>query len=63
MKFIKLGKINKKFLIPLFGGVLMLVYRFIITKNPKYKIATENPFVFNIYISLGMILSFIIPYS
>ena len=61
MAFIKLGKINKKFLIPVIGGVILLVYRFLIIKYPKYEILTKNPFIYNIYISLGMILAFI-PY-
>ena len=61
MAFIKLGKVNKKFLIPVIGGVILLVYRFLIIKYPKYEILTKNPFIYNIYISLGMILAFI-PY-
>ena len=61
MGFIKLGKIDKKFLIPVLGGVLMLVYRFLIGLNPKYEITGKNPFIFNIYASFGMIFAFI-PY-
>ena len=56
MKFIKLRKINKKFLIPVFGGVVVLIYRIFINKIPKYDIIDKNPFLINIYISLGMFL-------
>ena len=59
MKFIKLRKINKKFLIPVFGGVVVLIYRIFINKIPKYDIIDKNPFLINIYISLGMFFAFI----
>ena len=61
MKFMKFGKTNKKFLIPILGGVIGLIYRFMIPKIPKYGIIAKNPFIFNIYVSIGMILAFI-PY-
>ena len=61
MRIITFGKINKKFLIPIIGGVLSLIYRFIANCNPKYKTASTNPFIMSIYTALGMILSFI-PY-
>jgi hypothetical protein len=59
MRFIKLGKINKKFLIPVLGGIFRLIHLFLIGLNPKYEIATKNPFILNIYTSIGMIFSFI----
>ena len=60
MKFIKFLKINKKFLIPVIGGVIVLVYRIFINKIPKYDIIEKNPFLINIYISLGMFFAFIL---
>ena len=61
MKFIKFGTINKKFLIPIFGGIVMLVYELIIIKIPKFDIIAKNPFIMNIYVSLGMIFA-VIPF-
>ena len=61
MRFIKLGKINKKFLIPVLGGTFKLIYSFLIGLNPKYEIITRNPFILSIYINIGMIFAFI-PY-
>ena len=61
MKFIKLGKINKKFLIPVLGGTFRLIHLFLIGLNPKYEIATKNPFILSIYTNIGMIFAFI-PY-
>jgi F0F1-type ATP synthase assembly protein I len=61
MRIITFGKINKKFLIPIIGGILSLIYRFIANCNPKYNTAATNPFIMSIYTALGMILSFI-PY-
>jgi len=58
MRIITFGKINKKFLIPIIGGVLSLIFRFIANCNPKYKTASTNPFIMSIYTALGMILSF-----
>ena len=61
MKCINFGQINKKLLIPVISGVITLIYRYIIKYNPKYKIATQNPFLLNAYVAFGMILA-IIPY-
>ena len=61
MKFLKFGKVNKKFLIPVFGGIVRLIYISIIKLNPKYEIISKNPFIFNIYVSISMIFAFI-PY-
>ena len=61
MKFISFGKINIKFLIPIIGGVVRLIYAFLINLNPKYGAAIENPFILSIYTNIGMIFAFI-PY-
>ena len=61
MKLMSFGKINRKFFIPVIGGICSLIYKFIVNLNPKYKIASKNPFIMSIYTALGMILSFI-PY-
>ena len=55
MKFFKFRNINKRFLIPVFGGLITLVYRIIMPKIPKYDIVGKNPFISNIYVSLGLI--------
>ena len=61
MKCINFGKLDKKLLIPVVGGLIRLCYKYIVKSNPKYKILTQNPFLFNIYVNIGMILAFI-PY-
>ena len=61
MKCINFGDVNKRLLIPIFGGIIRLIYIFLFHQNPKYEIATKNPFILNIYTSVGMIFSFI-PY-
>ena len=61
MKCINFGDVNKRLLIPIFGGIIRLIYIFLVHRNPKYEIATKNPFILNIYTSVGMIFSFI-PY-
>ena len=61
MRFISFGKINIQFLIPIFGGLIRLITRFIINTNSKYEILEKNPFLFSIYTAIGMILAFI-PY-
>ena len=61
MKCIELGKANKKLLIPVLGGIFLLICVSIIRKMPKYEVNNNNPFIINIYVSIGMILSFI-PY-
>jgi hypothetical protein len=40
MKCITFGKIDKKLLIPVVGGLIILIYKYIVKYNPKYKIAT-----------------------
>ena len=59
MKYITFGKIDKKLLIPVVGGLITLSYKYIVKPNPKYNIATQNPFLWNIYVALGMILAII----
>ena len=61
MKFISFVKVNKKFLIPLMGGIITLIIKYPINLNPKIDIISQNPFILNIYISIGMILAFV-PY-
>ena len=61
MKCINFGKFDKKLLIPVVGGLIRLGYKYIVKSNSKYKILTENPFLYNIYANIGMILAFI-PY-
>ena len=61
MRYINIGKVNKKFLIPVFGGIFRLIHLFLIGYNPKYQIATKNPFLLTIYTNIGMFLAFI-PY-
>ena len=61
MKCINFGKVDRKFLIPIFGGIVNLAYRYIIRLIPKGENLMENPFIINIYVSIGMILAFI-PY-
>ena len=59
MKCIEFGKVNKKLLIPVLGGIITLIYVSTRQKISKYKVLTKNPFVLNIYVSIGMILAFI----
>ena len=59
MKYIEFGKINKKLLIPVLGGILMLIIFYIIKIIPKYDVTSKNPLILNIYVSIGMILAFI----
>ena len=61
MKCINFGKFDKKLLILIFGGLIVLCYKYIVKYNPKHKILTENPFLYNIYLAFGMVLAFI-PY-
>ena len=61
MKIISLGRINIKFLIPILGGIIRLIYKYIIVLNDKYEALTINPFLLSIYTYIGMILAFI-PY-
>ena len=59
MKCISFGKIDKKLLIPVVGGLTTLIYKYIVKNNPKYKILTQNPFLVSIYVAFGMILAII----
>ena len=59
MRFISLGTIDIKFLIPIFGGIIILIYKITIQYNPKIEIIDENPFLQSIYSTLGMTLAFI----
>ena len=59
MKFISFGKINKKFLIPLIGGIVTLLFKIPINLNPKIDNISQNPLILQIYISIGMALAFI----
>ena len=61
MKFIKFGKFDKKFLIPIVGGIIQLIFKYFEKNNPKYEILLQNPFLLSIYSSMGMVLAFI-PY-
>ena len=59
MKCIELGKANKKLLIPVLGGIITLIYVSTREIISKYKVLTKNPFLLNVYVSIGMILAFI----
>ena len=61
MRFISLGTIDIKFLIPIFGGIIILIYKISMQYSPKIEIIDENPFLRSIYEALGMIMAFI-PY-
>ena len=59
MKFISLGTIDIKILIPVFGAITTIIYGVFIRYNPKLEILLLNPFLQTIYVTLGMILAFI----
>ena len=59
MKCITFGKIDKKLLIPLIGGLITLSFKSTAKYNPKYKIATQNHFLYSMYVSISMILAII----
>ena len=61
MACLNFGKVNKKFLIPIIGGIVRLIYSFLIQLNSKFQIALKNPFILSIYTNIGMIFAFI-PY-
>ena len=61
MKYISLGIIDKKFLIPIIGGILALMYSIFIGYSPKIAIIDDNPFLQTLYIDLGMVFA-LIPY-
>jgi hypothetical protein len=48
MKLINFGKVDKKFLIPIFGGITIFTYKYIYSLLPKNKILSKNPFIVNI---------------
>lgn len=59
MTIISCGQINIKILIPIFGGIIRLIGRFLLDINPKKEIVSKNPFIISIYSAFGMSLSFI----
>ena len=59
MKCVAFGKINKKLLIPVLGGIITLIHVSTRQNMPKYKVLKKNPFLLNVYVSIGMILAFI----
>ena len=59
MKFISLGTIDIKILIPVFGAITSIIYGVFMPYSPKILILIQNPFLQNIYVTLGMILAFI----
>ena len=59
MKYISLGVINRKFLIPVLGGIIGLIFKIFIRYSPKIGIILENPFLFNMYVTLGLVFAFI----
>ena len=61
MKYINFGKIDRKFLIPILGGITLFIYKCIYPILPKFDILIENPFIINIYFSMGNSFAFI-PY-
>jgi uncharacterized protein YacL len=61
MKCISCGKVDKKLLIPVIGGIVTLILTTLVSKNVKYNVIRKNPLILSIYVSIGMTLSFI-PY-
>lgn len=61
MRCISCGQLDIKFLIPISGGIVRLIYNYIIVLNDKYEALEINPFLVSIYTYIGMILAFI-PY-
>ena len=61
MKCISFGKIDKKLLIPVIGGIITLILTTLVSKNKKYNVLRKNPLILDIYVAIGMISSFI-PY-
>lgn len=59
MAIISFGKVNKKILVAIFGGLARLIYKFVINLNPKFISVVYNPFLLSIYTEIGMILAFI----
>ena len=61
MRFINFGHLDIKFLIPITGGIVRLIYKYVIVLNDKYEALECNPFLISIYAYIGMIFAFI-PY-
>jgi len=61
MPLISFGKLDKKIIIRIIGGIAKLVYRFLYDLNEKGKNLNENPLIRGIYAAFGMVLS-IIPF-
>ena len=59
MKCISFGKMDKKLLILFFSSIIILIYKYIVKNNPKFKTLAQNPFLMSIYVALGMILAII----
>ena len=59
MKFITLGTINIKFLIPVVGGIINLIHNYFIRYSPKIEIINQNHFLETIYASIKMFFAFI----
>ena len=59
MKYINFGKVDKRYLIPIFDGIIMLFYYYFLENFPKCEIISQNPFIVNIYFSIGIIFAFI----
>ena len=59
MKIIKFGKVDKKYLIPISGGLIMFLYQLFMENFPKAYMISKNPFIANIYFSIGTTLALI----
>lgn len=59
MNIVSCGKINIKILIPIVGGIIRMIGRFLLDINPKKEVVSKNPFIISIYSAFGMSLSFI----
>ena len=57
MKYINIGYINIKFLIPVSGDIIGLIFKFSIINNPKYFVIGDNPFLYNMYVTFGLIFA------
>ena len=59
MKYINFCKVDKSYLLPIFDGIIMLIYYYFLDNFPKSEIISQNPFIVNIYFSIGIIFAFI----
>jgi len=59
MKFLTFGKIDKKLLIAVVGGLTTLTFKYTVKYNPKFQIIIQNHFLWNIYVSFAMFLAII----